>query len=434
MAFFSDRNNIFSSSGERLKRSKRLGKEQLQYLVKELGKDLEQGETLLQSLPMGIILLNKDFCLQLMNRAARRCPLFFLHQVHQVNAFYDTRYPIWHDLSHEELSRWLESELQGKGVSRPREFNYFDDNGELRVILIEISSQVRDGAIEGWIILITDVSELRQQEREVRQLAILASLSTVTAGVAHEIKNPLAAMSLHVQLMQRLLRRTRQAGEGTKSADPISGPPQEQLLEYCGIVQEEIERLNTFVTDFLLTVRPLELELIGQDIRKVVQPCIDLLQPELEDKGIVLELKLREGLPNVALDESMFRRMLLNLLQNAIQAIEDKTETLNKQMRDLYRGHLGLQSYQKSDKVYLEITDNGCGMSDETQKKILEPFFTTRPKGSGLGMTMVLRILQTHNGDLQIQTKEGVGTVLRIALPLFHQEQKLLIDRNSLYS
>ena len=412
MAFFSGRNSIFSGTSDRFKRSKRLGKEQLQYLVKELAKDLEQGETLLQSLPIGIILLNKNFHLQLMNRAARRCPLFFLHQSNS-----PANRPIWHGLGHEELAQWLENELQGKGVPQPREFQSFDGNNELRVTRLEISSQVRNGAIEGWIILVTDISELRQQERKVQQLDILASLSTVTAGVAHEIKNPLAAMSLHVQLMQRLLRKP----------DNTIEQLHEQLLEYCSIVQEEIEHLNTFVTDFLLTVRPLRLELLGQNIHTVILSCLELLRPELENKGIALELSLAEELPNVALDAAMFKRLLLNLLQNAIQAIEEKAETL--QIPSLYRGSLTLQSYHKNDKVYLEILDNGCGMSEAIKKKILEPFFTTRAKGSGLGMTMVLRILQTHNGDLQIQTEEDTGTMLRIALPVFHREQRLLIER-----
>ncbi len=452
MAFFSGCDTLFSSSGEWLKRSERLSKERLQYLVKELAKELEQGEILLQSLPIGIILLNKDFHLQLANRAARRSPLFF-------SAFPQhgplAQKPIWQGLSNEELAHWLESELQTNGVSQPREFHYFDERNELHVIRIEISSQVRSGFIEGWIILISDISELRQQERKVQQLDILASLATVTAGVAHEIKNPLTAMSLHVQLMERLLHKLGAAGpmaevpacsksRHSSQADWPLDPeclPQEQLLEYCGIIREEIERLNTFVSDFLMTVRPLELELLSQDIHQVIWACLELLQPELENKGIALELALAEELPKVALDTGMFKRLLLNLLQNAIQSIEEKKEREEQQQSDAvcipgvpvapqhYGGRLFLKSYLQDDKVYLEIADNGCGMSEEVKKKILEPFFTTRAKGSGLGMTMVLRILQTHNGDLQIQTEEGRGSVLRISLPVFHREQKLLVNQ-----
>ena len=118
----------------------------------------------------------------------------------------------------------------------------------------------------------------------------------------------------------------------------------------------------------------------------------------------------------------MFHRLLLNIVQNAIQAIEEKAEKMD------YTGQLQLASYQKNEKIYLEIADNGCGMSEATRKKILEPFFTTRAKGSGLGMTMVLRILQTHNGDLQIQSEEGKGTLLRIILPIFQKQQKLLVN------
>ena len=413
MAFFHRNGNIVNKANNRIKR---LGKEQLQYLIRELGKDLEQGEILLQSLPIGIILLNKDFHLQLMNRAAKRCPLLFSQQS---NNIYNPNYPIWNCLRNEDLANWLETELQGGGVPQPREFQHFDLNNDLHVTRIEISSQVHNGSIEGWIILVTDVSELRQQERKVQQLDILASLSTVTAGIAHEIKNPLAAISLHIQLMQRLLRKN-------EFQSNHEAAQHKQLFEYCDIVQEEIEHLNTFVTDFLLTVRPLELELLPQNIEQVLQTCLELLEPELKDKNIQLFLDLAEDVPQVALDTVMFKRLLLNLLLNAIQAIEEKKEQLQASIQSLYIGNVTLRSYYNKDKIHLEIIDNGCGMSDETKKKILEPFFTTRAKGSGLGMTMVLRILQTHNGDLQIQTTEGEGSIMRIILPTFHGEQRLL--------
>ena len=414
MAFFSNQDNIFSSE-----RSKRLGKEQLQYLVKELARDLKQGETLLQSLPIGIIVLNRAFHLQLMNRAARRCPLFAPHQKASMN---NKKRPIWQGLSHEKLAMWLQGQLQGEGAPSPREFDYFNVNHEPCIMRIEISSQVRNGAIEGWIILLTDVSQLRQQERKLQQLDILASLFTVTAGVAHEIKNPLAAISLHIQLMQRLLRQAPPCEASPTAKGTLQSPLNSQLQEYCAIVHEEIERLNTFVTDFLLTVRPMELELRSENIHQIILTCVELLEPELKNKNIQLKLDLSENLPNVALDASMFHRLLLNIVQNAIQAIEEKAEQL------LYTGRLQLASYQKDEKIYLEIADNGCGMSEATRKKILEPFFTTRTKGSGLGMTMVLRILQTHNGDLQIQSEKGKGTLLRIILPVFQKQQKLLVN------
>ncbi|MEM9425006.1 MAG: ATP-binding protein, partial [Spirochaetota bacterium] len=233
-----------------------------------------------------------------------------------------------------------------------------------------------------------------------------------------EIKNPLTAMSLHVQLMQRILRNSEN-----------NDFSYEQLLEYCNIIQEEIGHLNTFVTDFLLTVRPLELELVSENIHNIILPCLELLQPELESKGITLDLHLAEELPDIALDAAMFKRMLLNLLQNAIQAIEEKEEKIETlESHRLYSGKLSLRSYHKNNLIYLEILDNGCGMSEEIKKKIFEPFFTTRVKGSGLGMTMVLRILQTHNGDLQIQSEEGTATMFRIALPVFQQEKHLLLE------
>ena len=242
MAFFSNQN-----SSERIKR---LGREQLQQLVRDLGRDLKQGETLLQSLPIGIVVLNKAFHLQLMNRAARRCPLFAPRQKTSLG---NKKRPIWHGLSHEELAMWLQAQLQGEGVPLPREFDYFNVNHEPCIMRIEISSQVRNGAIEGWIILLTDVSQLRQQERKLQQLDILASLFTVTAGVAHEIKNPLTAISLHIQLMQRLLRQAPPC-ETSPTKGALQSPLNKQLQEYCAIVHEEIERLNTFVSDFLLTV------------------------------------------------------------------------------------------------------------------------------------------------------------------------------------
>lgn len=402
--------------------SPRMGKEQLFQLARELLLEQEQIEALVQSLPIGVVILGRDFAIHSMNRAAKRCSLFAVQNLGtsgSLGSVATSSVPIWYELKNEELAKWLEIQLGGNSAPQGRDFlvspNDRDYSGPEKVYRIETSSMVQGGLIEGWLILASDVTELAYQQRKNQQRDILSSLSTVTAGVAHEIKNPLAAMDLHVQLIRKLLHRE-------------SHKQQDQLLEYIGIVSEEIQRLNTFVTDFLVTVRPLELELRRHSLNDILMGVFELIHVEVEEKKIELEVDLAEQLPLVTLDPSMFKRLLLNVTQNSIQAIEERFQGFEGMEAYNYKAWLKVRTYSNDDFVFFELKDNGCGMSEETKKKLFEPFYTTRAKGSGLGMTMVLKVLQTHKGELQVQSELGVGTCLQLRLPRFEQEQKLLVS------
>lgn len=401
----------FSSGREAklLQLSRRMGEVQLRKLVSELLREEEQSKALIDSLPIGIILLDTEFSMRSLNRAANRC-LLLEKRVCQTRS---KSYPIWYGLANEELAGWLERELQSESPTERREFRVYDNRNQEYIYQIEVSSLVRGGLIEGWILLIDNISELRAKERKWQQAEMLESLSALTAGVAHEIKNPLAAMNLYVQLIRKMLGQE----------DPDRLKTYDELLEYSQIVLDEIDRLNAFVTDFLLTVRPLELDRSPNSLNQLLENALELIKVELETQQIHLEVFLGDSLPPVGLDEPVFKRLLLNLSQNAIQAVEER----RKKADGDFIGKISIKTSFDEDFVYLEIQDNGCGMSEEVQKKIFEPFFTTKNRGSGLGMTMVLRILQTYGGDLQFQSGENTGTRITVKLPHFDKKIKIFL-------
>ena len=259
--------------------------------------------------------------------------------------------------------------------------------------------------LEGTIIAVDDITEKRQQEIRLRRMEKLADLTNLAANVAHEIKNPLGSMSIHIQLLERAIKKARE-GDNTL--------PEEKFLEkYINVVNEEIERLNGIVVDFLFAVRPINAEFQLMDPNELLTRYIDFCKPELEEKGIELQMNLEENPPKLLLDGKLFRQVILNLVQNAEGAMTEG-------------GQLRISSQIKNDKFIVSIADTGIGMDEKTAARIFEPYFTTKTTGTGLGLTMVYKIIKEFSGDIQVQSILGEGSVFIITLPIPQREHKLL--------
>ena len=179
------------------------------------------------------------------------------------------------------------------------------------------------------------------------------------------------------------------------------------------LIQEEIDRLNGIVVDFLFAVRPVNAELRLLNPHEQLQQCLDFCMPELTEKQVEVQLDLMENPPDLMLDSKLFRQVVLNLVQNAEGAMPDG-------------GILWFSTQVKNDRFLLNIADNGTGMDDKTASRIFEPYFTTKAAGTGLGLTMVYKIIKEFAGDIQVQSSLGEGTLFRISLPVPQRECRLL--------
>jgi len=373
---------------------------QLRELLRRLAADNDLLGMVLDSMARGIIVTDTDGRVLLVNRAAERLVPF--------QASEHTQLCVWDVISDAEIAGFLRDTLQRQENARDRDFTI--GSGTLRTLSFGVLPLVQEGHVSGNLIYAEDVTEKRAAEARLRRAENLASLATLTAGVAHEIKNPLGAISIHLQLIQRRLGAEREG----PAADAWSA-----VRDAVGVIEEEVERLNQIVVDYLFAVRPMNIDLTSEEVNEVLAELLRLLRPELEEAGIELRERLSKRLPRVLLDQRSMREALLNLIKNAIAAMVEDTSSGRPRV-------LTVASSTDGETVTVRIGDTGPGIPQEIQGKIFEPYFTTRDFGSGLGLTLVYKIVKEHLGEIELDSKPGSGSTFSISIPIPQTEKRLL--------
>ena len=396
----------------------KLSSEQVEQLFEALIEETEVFDAVQNSLKIGFIVCDENFLVSKVNKAAERM-LSFSQRSSEMRS---QDMPVWELVGESEIADFIKS-IHTKGQTNVcREFTVATAGGSVKFLVVTVMPLVRRRKVAGTIISIDDVTESRRQEALIRRMEKLEDLTTLAANVAHEIKNPLAGLSIHIQLLQKSIAKAR------SEAGVL--PPEKFVENYISVVNEEIDRLNGIVNDFLFAVRPIKAEYQLLNPNELLKQHLEFCRPELESKGIQLQMDLMEEAPKLMLDDKFFRQVVLNLVQNAIAALcpaesvglEGKSEAETGDGAKL----LWVNTQVKSDFFILSMADNGCGMSEETASRIFEPYFTTKTTGTGLGLTMVYKIVKEFSGDIQVKSLVGEGTVFTISLPIPQLEQRLL--------
>ncbi len=292
------------------------------------------------------------------------------------------------------------------GLGNHSENNILHDKISNKILQINILPLGYEGRIEGALILIFDITNLWIQSQKLKRAEQLASLTTVAASVAHEIKNPLGSISIYIQLIEKTLRKINIDEENSK-----------ELMDYCSIVKEEITRLEDTVNSFLFSVKTINLDLEKHNICSTITDTIKFLQHEIKDNNIKIELNFQEEDTTVVFDIKYIKQALINIIQNSIDALENIDNKKIKINIDTDNCH-----------VFISISDNGIGMNTEEMSKIFEPYYTTKDLGTGLGLTNVARIIEAHNGNIEISSEKNIGTNIQIKLPIINAERRLITD------
>jgi len=221
------------------------------------------------------------------------------------------------------------------------------------------------------------------------------SLLNLASGIAHELGNPLNSMSIHLQLITRLLEKI--GDEKTKSA----------MQKSTNICTSEIKRLDAIIKNFLSALRPMNPVLSTCDIIKPLAETLQVLEVQLADIPIEVEVNIPNTLPTVRADSTLLKQLFFNIVKNAMEA----TKTA---------GSLTITASSSDDFVNISFADTGCGINPNDLTKVFDPYYTTKETGSGLGMMIVESIIRSHKGKISIDSNPGKGTTISISIPRSH--------------
>jgi signal transduction histidine kinase len=252
----------------------------------------------------------------------------------------------------------------------------------------------------GHAMILRDITESRRSAEKTIESERFNALTLLAAGVAHEIGNPLNSLHIHLQLMERKVRK-------------LDGRVKEELQEAIAISRAEITRLDSIVTQFLQAIRPSRPQLRPENVNTIVEEAVRFFAPEIEDRDIVVEQELRSDLPLLDLDRDQMKQVFYNVIKNSFEAMKR-------------RGILRIRSDVDATHVRVSFTDTGGGMSAESLSRVFEPYFTTKTSGSGLGLLIVRRIVREHGGEMAIESNEGKGLTLTIRLPFMDKRVRML--------
>ena len=401
-----------------IERLGRIGPEEVQNYFLRLAQEKGFLETVFNAIQEGIIVTDSKGRITYLNDAA--CELFGLNASDAIGKRLDERV---HGLDWESLTQSSEPVSRDMEIFYPanRFINFYIvpliiEHRETGAVAGVANSGHPDGSASsgtmgrvsapgyseqvGHAMILRDITESRRSAQQIIESERLNALTLLAAGVAHEIGNPLNSLHIHLQLMER-------------QAHKLDRAAREELEESIDIARSEVNRLDSIVTQFLRAIRPSKPELHPENVNTIVEETLRFFTPEIQDRDIVVEQELRSDLPLLQIDRDQMKQAFYNVIKNSLQAMK----------RD---GTLRIHTDRDDTHVLISFIDTGSGMSAENLGRVFEPYFTTKPSGTGLGLLIVRRIVREHGGELSIESSEGKGLTLTIRLPYVDKRVRML--------
>ncbi|PYK21138.1 MAG: PAS domain-containing sensor histidine kinase [Verrucomicrobia bacterium] len=364
-----------------IERLGRIGPEEVQNYFLRLAQEKGFLETVFHAIHEGIIVTDSKGRVTYLNDAA--CKLFGLEAADAIGKRLDERVRglDWGSLTH-----------SGGPLSRDMEI-FYPENRFINFYIVPLMIESRDsvggigdsarpgsaipatGQQVGHVLILRDITESRRTAQETIESERLNALTLLAAGVAHEIGNPLNSLHIHLQLMER----------------------KAQELDH----------------QFLRAIRPTHPRLHPENVNTIVEEAVRFFAPEIQDRDMVVEQELRADLPLLQLDREQMKQAFYNVIKNSLEAMRR-------------RGILRIRTDLDDTYVMVSFTDTGSGMSAENLSRVFEPYFTTKPSGTGLGLLIVRRIVREHGGELSIESSQGEGLTLTIRLPYVEKRIRML--------
>ena len=367
----------------------------LSILVQRLARDRKLQETVFNTIKDGIIVVDSEGIVQYANQAA-----FDLIGLKE-NAIGNTR--LWRmvpDLTRSIDLEKLDSKVQSSPVvSREIELSY-PEHRYVRLYMVPIDAQVGQHE-SGAMVVLSDVTDEKVSLEARIESERIDSIMRLSAGVAHELGNPLNSLTIHLQLIERKLAKLETETDTTGISESLS------------ICQDEVKRLDGIITHFLQAVRPQKPDFKELDLIDLIGEVLRVQEVELRNRCLDVNVEVVGSVPTILGDREQIKQAFFNLIKNAMEAMQPY-------------GHLRIIAKSDSDSVYVKFIDTGSGIAEEDLSRVLQPYHTTKKSGHGLGMMIVQRIMRSHGGQLGIESRKGSGTAITLQFPQKNRRTRLL--------
>jgi two-component system, sporulation sensor kinase E len=381
-----------------IERLDRLDSSSVQGYVLRLVREKGFLDTVFETIQEGVIIIDRSLHMRFVNKAAIQ--MLGLpadpreRDTHTINRY--LRELDWQRIMAHDADEWEFASRQEIEVYYPRH-RYL----QFYLLPFEGDEEAEQGLAT---VLLQDVTELHKRADSAMEAEKLNAITMLAAGVAHEIGNPLNSLNIHLQLLERMLKR--------ETVDAT------EACEIVEVARGEVERLDGIIRQFLKALQPSQMELASLSLKDVVADTLELLKQEIKDRAIFVEGQWPQHIPNIMGDAGQLQQACYNIIRNAIQAMSEG-------------GHLGISIATEEDAVVLAFADDGRGIPASDLGNVLDPYYTTREDGTGLGLMIVERIVREHGAGLGIESEPGEGTIVSIRFPTGRVRQRLLAPERS---
>ena len=293
--------------------------------------------------------------------------------------------------------------LDGSPVTAPvvtREFELaYPTPRVVRLYMVPFANG--ESAERRFAIILSDITREKRSTAELIENEKESSILLLAAGVAHELGNPLNSLNIHLQLIDRKLKRLKESKETRSLEDSIK------------VCRDEVTRLDGIIKNFLEAIRPRPPDLADVNLPEVIEDVLRFQAKELKDRGLKVEGELPLSTPVILADRNQLKQVFFNLMKNAMEAMQPG-------------GRLSIKVRADDDSVYVAFADTGTGIRTDDLAKLFQPYHTTKVSGHGLGLMIVQRIMRDHGGHVGIESKEGIGTVVTLQFPQKHRRVRML--------
>jgi len=374
-----------------------LDEKNLTILVNRLVRDRHLLESVFDIIRDGILVLDGDGVIQYSNEAAVRILGLRKGEIGKSN--------IWRRLP--ELSRALQVDPERAkpdkiSASCEIEINY-PETRVLQVYLVPMEEATEHDLGEGTVVVFSDLTEMKHSTEELIENERIASIMMLSAGVAHELGNPLNSLTIHLQLIRRQMEKLKDSEKTTRT---------EKSLDIC---TREVERLDGIITHFLTAIRPQAPNLRKVDLMEVLNDVLEVEEALFSERDVEVFIDLDTMPPPIFADPDQLKQVYFNVLKNAVEAMPGG-------------GSIRIRWRKDSQNIFLMFADTGEGIDPEDIPKVFQPYFTTKNTGNGLGMMVIQRIMRDHRGTIAIDSRPQEGTVVTLQFPAIDPERPLLED------